>query len=197
MELVHRQELLQDEMHGPHHRGERAGARLHWREHGPRWSQRGQEGLGVGLGGFVVVGVGGFVGVDSDCIVGCQVWTSGRLCDKEVDGCDQPRFQPYNINGWFWAATLGTMGPTNNFSGRKFNAWSGSGPTGRAQPDGILKQDGFGEQACLAILDNFFNDGLSWHDTKCNDRRHIVCEDLPVGNINFVRQQNPGVIIPN
>ena len=89
------------------------------------------------------------------------------------------------------------MGPTNNFSGRKFNAWSGTGPTGRAQPDGILKQDGFGQQACLAVLDNFFNDGLSWHDTKCNDRRHIVCEDLPVGNINFVRQQNPGVIIPN
>ena len=20
-----------------------------------------------------------------------QVWTSGRLCDKEVDGCEQPR----------------------------------------------------------------------------------------------------------
>ena len=91
----------------------------------------------------------------------------------------------------------------------------------------------FGEQACTALLDNFFNDGLSWHDTKCNDRRHIVCEvsvcidlpkpissfislvasastklckfakliilhfqDLPVGNINFVRQQNPGINIP-
>jgi len=126
-----------------------------------------------------------------------EVWTSGRLCDKEVDGCDQPRFQPYNINGWFWAATLSTLGPSNNFSGRKFNAWSGTGPTGRAQPDGILKSDGFGDQACMAVLDNFFNDGLSWHDTKCNDRRHIVCEDLPVGNINFVRQQNPGVNIPN
>jgi len=48
----------------------------------------------------------------------------------------------------------------------------------------------------MALLDNFFNDGLKWHDTKCNDRRHIVCEDLPVGNINFVRQQNPGVNIP-
>ena len=34
----------------------------------------------------------------------------------------------------------------------------------------------FGEQACTALLDNFFNDGLTWHDTKCNDRRHIVCE---------------------
>ena len=95
-----------------------------------------------------------------------EVWTSGRLCDKEVDGCDQARFQPYNINGWFWAATLGTMGQTNVFNGRKFNGWSSTGPSGRAQPDGILKQDGFGEQACMAVLDNFFNDGLSWHDTK-------------------------------
>jgi len=125
-----------------------------------------------------------------------EVWTSGRLCDKEVDGCDQPRFQPYNINGWFWAATLATMGSTNVFNGRKFNGWSATGPSGREQPDGILKQDGFGNQACMALLDNFFNDGLSWHDTKCNDRRHIVCEDLPVGNINFVRQQNPDVFIP-
>ena len=122
------------------------------------------------------------------------------------------RFQPYNIRGWFWAATLATMGETNVFNGRKFNGWSSSGPGGRAQPDGILKQDGFGQQACMALLDNFFNDGLKWHDTKydgleiepvhdnllfrCNDRRHIVCEDLPVGNINFVRQQNPGVNIP-
>ena len=85
----------------------------------------------------------------------------------------------------FWAATLATMGETNVFNGRKFNGWSESGPGGRAQPDGILKQDGFGQQACMALLDNFFNDGLKWHDTKCNDRRHIVCEDLPVGNINF------------
>merc|ERR1712096_461429 len=50
-----------------------------------------------------------------------EVWTSGRLCDKEVDGCEQARFQPFNINGWFWAATLQSMGPTNVFSGRRFN----------------------------------------------------------------------------
>ena len=48
-----------------------------------------------------------------------EVWTSGRLCDKEVDGCDQARFQPYNINGWFWAATLQSMGETNVFNGRR------------------------------------------------------------------------------
>jgi len=125
-----------------------------------------------------------------------EVWTSGRLCDKEVDGCDQPRFQPYNIRGWFWAATLQGMGETNVYNGRRFNGWSQTGQKNKAQPDGILKADGFGDQACTALLDNFFNDGLSWHDTKCNDRRHIICEDLPVGNINFVRQQNPGVTIP-
>jgi len=126
-----------------------------------------------------------------------EVWTSGRLCDKEVDGCDQPRFQPYNIRGWFWASTLQSMGETNVFNNpRKFNAWSDSGPGGRTQPDGILKADGFGEQACMAVLDNVYNDGLTWHDTKCNDRRQIVCEDLPQGNINFVRQQNPGINIP-
>merc|ERR1739841_478310 len=72
---------------------------------------------------------------------------------------------------------------TNVFNGRKFNGWSSTGPLNKPQPDGILKADGFGEQACTALLDNFFNDGLTWHDTKCNDRRHIVCEDLPVGNI--------------
>merc|ERR1711874_799065 len=88
------------------------------------------------------------------------------------------------------------MGETNVFNGRRFNGWSNTGPLQKAQPDGILKADGFGEQACTALLDNFFNDGLSWHDTKCNDRRQIICEDLPVGNINFVRQQNPGVTIP-
>ncbi|XP_023343172.1 uncharacterized protein LOC111712710 isoform X1 [Eurytemora carolleeae] len=125
-----------------------------------------------------------------------ETWSSGRLCDKEVDGCDQPRFQPYNIRGWFWASTLQGMGETNVFDGRKYNAWSFTGPLNKSQPDGLLKADGFGEQACMGLLDDFFGDGLAWHDTKCNDRRLIICEDLPKGNINFVRQQNPGVVIP-
>ena len=45
-----------------------------------------------------------------------NIHTSGRLCDKEVDGCEQARFQPYNINGWFWASTLQMMHPTNQGS---------------------------------------------------------------------------------
>ena len=39
--------------------------------------------------------------------------TAGRLCDKEVEGCEAAHFQPININGWFWASTLKMMPPTN------------------------------------------------------------------------------------
>ena len=47
-----------------------------------------------------------------------DIHTAGRLCDKEVEGCDQPRFQPLKINGWFWASTLKMMPPTNVVSNR-------------------------------------------------------------------------------
>jgi len=126
-----------------------------------------------------------------------ESWTSGRLCDAEVDDCHKkPQFQPYNINGWFWASTLQPMGPTNVFSGRQYNAWSSRGSSGQAQPDGVLKPDNFGTEACQAVMDNVFGDGLRWHDMVCAERRHIVCEDLPNDNINFVRNNNPAVNIP-
>jgi len=30
-----------------------------------------------------------------------------------VEGCEAERFQPLNINGWFWSSTLKMMPPTN------------------------------------------------------------------------------------
>ena len=42
-----------------------------------------------------------------------DVHTAGRLCDKEVEGCEAAHFQPINVNGWFWASTLKMMPPTN------------------------------------------------------------------------------------
>jgi len=125
-----------------------------------------------------------------------DVHTSGRLCDGEVEGCDQPRFQPLSINGWFWASTLQMMPPTNQKSNRFHNNWSNTGPKGIAQPDGTLKANGWGNEACMAVLDNKFGDGLKWHDEPCNNRRVLICEDLPRPNINFVRNNNPGVNIP-
>ena len=78
----------------------------------------------------------------------------------------------------------------------QFNNWSTTGPTGRRQPDGTLKPNGWGNEACMALLDDKFGDGVKWHDEPCNNRRVLACEDLPVPNINFVRNQNPNVRIP-
>ena len=79
---------------------------------------------------------------------------------------------------------------------RGVNEWSLSGSRGVRQPDGFTPAGGLGEEPCMAVLDNKFQDGGKWHDTSCNDRRAIVCEDLPQGNIQFVRNSNPGVNIP-
>ena len=49
-----------------------------------------------------------------------NVHTAGRLCDAEVEGCNQTRFQPLKINGWFWASTLKMMPPTNAVSPNRF-----------------------------------------------------------------------------
>lgn len=69
----------------------------------------------------------------------------------------------------------------------QYNNWA------PGQPDGIIKPDGFGAEACVALIDN----GTSqWFDEVCGTRRHLVCEDLPTPNINFVRNQNPNITIP-
>lgn len=117
-----------------------------------------------------------------------DVHTAGRLCDAEVEGCDAARFQPLNINGWFWASTLRMMPPTNLRSNNVFNNW------GPGQPNGSVKSDGFGNEACAALL--LKNGQYQWYDEACNNRRVLVCEDLPTPNINFVRNQNPGITIP-
>ena len=78
----------------------------------------------------------------------------------------------------------------------EYNNWSFTCPNGLSQPDGTLRSDGWGFEACMALLDNQYNDGLKWHDEPCNNRRVLVCEDLPQPNINFVRNQNPGINIP-
>ena len=127
-----------------------------------------------------------------------EIWTAGRLCDAEVNGCDAPHYQPLNINGWFWASTLVQMLPTNRTVGINadgvrvigVNEWARTGPKGLPQPDGFTPPGGLGEEPCMAVIDG------KWHDTSCHNRRAIVCEDLPPHNIQFVRDNNPSVFIP-
>jgi len=48
--------------------------------------------------------------------------------------------------------------------------WSFTGSRG-AQPDG-----GIGTEDCLAVLNNFYNDGSKFHDVGCSHRKPTVCE---------------------
>ena len=49
--------------------------------------------------------------------------------------------------------------------------WSHTGGAGRAQPDNRE-----GDETCLAVLNNFYNDGVKFHDVSCHHRKPIICE---------------------
>jgi len=107
-------------------------------------------------------------------------WTSGRKCN--FDGCDKPEFFPKLINGWFWSANQVKMPPTN---GNEFNDWSHTGGNGVAQPDDREHRQGGEEEACMAVLNDFYGDGIKWHDVACHHEKPIICEDEP-GHLRFV-----------
>lgn len=49
--------------------------------------------------------------------------------------------------------------------------WSNTGGAGRPQPDNRE-----GNESCLAVLNNFYNDGVKFHDVSCHHRKPIICE---------------------
>jgi hypothetical protein len=122
------------------------------------------------------------------------IWTSGRLCN--FDGCDRRDFEPKNINGWFWSANQARLSPTN--SRTQFHDWSQTGGfrPPRPQPDDRehVQQNG-AEEACLAVLNNFYGDGIKWHDVACHHEKPIVCEDVE-GHLAFARRTFPNIQIP-
>jgi len=141
-----------------------------------------------------------------------SIYTSGRKCNFQGKGCDAAHFDPININGWFWAGANNQRLPSTNT--RDANTfWSHTGPEGKPQPDnhegleaGKLRKvsdpvgltiEGLQEwhdEACLAVLNNKYNDGQSWHDVACHFRSKIVCEDSDALLARVVRE-NPGAII--
>ncbi|XP_011165921.2 uncharacterized protein LOC105200189 [Solenopsis invicta] len=115
------------------------------------------------------------------------IWTSGRLCDFK--GCDRPDLQPLHINGWFWTAELQKLAPTDN---RSQNDWSESGGIGRPQPDNREAIQGGAPENCLAILNQFYNDGVNWHDVACHHKKPWVCEDNE-SLLRYIRFNNPNL----
>merc|ERR1712186_77301 len=75
---------------------------------------------------------------------------------------------------YFW--TGGKVNQGNGIewpSGRRYNDvnWSNTGGAKKPQPDNRE-----GDEFCLAVLNNFYADGIRFHDVSCHHRKPIICE---------------------
>merc|ERR1739844_235155 len=75
---------------------------------------------------------------------------------------------------YFWTGgqKSGTN-PTVNWpnGARSVPEWSNTGGARRPQPDNRE-----GNENCVAILNNFYNDGIKFHDVACHHRKPALCE---------------------
>jgi len=141
-----------------------------------------------------------------------SIYTSGRKCNM-LHKCEAPHLQPVNIHGWFWADTNKRIPPTNIYSRTTF--WSRTGEKGSPQPDNFtgekagkldnvkddsgLTVDGLQEyydEACLAVLNNRYNDGIQWHDVPCFFRSMIICEDSEMQMRRMRKEMGVDVRVP-
>lgn len=120
------------------------------------------------------------------------IWTSGRLCD--FTGCDtREDLKPLNVLGWFWSNTNTKMAPTNKIPpGWSSQPWSDKGHTGGPQPDNAEFDINQTSESCMGILNNYYKDGIKWHDIGCYHPKPFICEDSEE-LLNYVRSTNPNL----
>ncbi len=78
---------------------------------------------------------------------------------------------------WFWSGGRVNQGQsvswpngvTSPIGSLRF--WSHTGGLGRPQPDNRE-----GNEFCLAILNNFYQDGVKFHDVACHHEKSVICE---------------------
>jgi hypothetical protein len=61
--------------------------------------------------------------------------------------------------------------PSNS---NQFHDWSQTGGAGVRQPDNRE-----GGESCMAVLNNFYGDGIKWHDVACHHKKPTFCELPP------------------
>lgn len=54
--------------------------------------------------------------------------------------------------------------------------WSHTGGAKLPQPDNRAQGEEGIPEACLGILNNFYADGIKWHDVACYHKKPTVCE---------------------
>ncbi|KAK8741947.1 hypothetical protein OTU49_002026, partial [Cherax quadricarinatus] len=74
------------------------------------------------------------------------IWTGGN---KSGNGFKWRNGEPFSVTGW-----------------------SHTGLNRKPQPD---NREG-GKENCLAILNNFYKDGIKWHDVACHHLKPVICE---------------------
>lgn len=63
---------------------------------------------------------------------------------------------------------------------------------GKPQPDNREAIQGGAPENCLAILNQFYNDGVNWHDVACHHKKPWVCEENE-SLLKYVRFTNPNI----
>ncbi|KAK3868649.1 hypothetical protein Pcinc_025973 [Petrolisthes cinctipes] len=78
-----------------------------------------------------------------------------------------------NRQQYIWTGGVRAGGGWRWLTGESFNVndWSHTGGAGRRQPDNRE-----GDENCLAILNNFYRDGVKWHDVSCHHTKPVICE---------------------
>jgi len=121
------------------------------------------------------------------------IWTSGRKCN--FDGChNRADLQPPIVNGWFWSGSAAKIPSTELQQGWRGD-WSHTGGSQQPQPDNREFGENGNDEACIAVLNNFYGDGIKWHDVACHHTKPWVCEDSQE-LLNFARGTNPNLRIP-
>ena len=54
----------------------------------------------------------------------------------------------------------------------------------------------FYDEACLAVLNNKYRDGIQWHDVPCFFRSKIICEDSELQMNRIKKEMGVDVTIP-
>lgn len=103
------------------------------------------------------------------------------MCDFK--GCDRPDLQPVSVNGWFWTAELQKIAPTTD---RSQGDWSENGGIGLPQPDDREYKQGGAHEHCLALLNQFYNDGVNWHDVVMSYKLDLYSMLYKLNSFSFI-----------
>ena len=74
---------------------------------------------------------------------------------------------------YFWTGGQVRNGRISWPSGRRYNDvnWSNTGGLDLPQPDNRE-----GDEVCLAVLNNFYGDGIRFHDMSCHHKKPVICQ---------------------